>query len=60
MNANHRVQLVTVGFVSALTFTLAYADTPPKMKMSTDIPAQITTPDSVETRIGCRELVLSR
>lgn len=25
---------------------------PPKMKMTTDIPAAITTPDSVETRIG--------
>lgn len=25
---------------------------PPKMKMTTDIPPQITTPDSVETRLG--------
>jgi hypothetical protein len=25
---------------------------PPKMKMTTDIPPEITTPDSVETRIG--------
>jgi hypothetical protein len=25
---------------------------PPKMKMTTDIPAAITTPDSVETRLG--------
>jgi hypothetical protein len=25
---------------------------PPKMKMTTDIPAEITTPDSVETRLG--------
>jgi hypothetical protein len=26
--------------------------TPPKLKMTTDIPPQITTPDSVETRLG--------
>jgi hypothetical protein len=26
--------------------------TPPKMKMTTDIPPQITTPDKVETRLG--------
>ena len=30
----------------------AFAQTPPKMKMTTDIPASITTPDSVETRLG--------
>jgi len=28
------------------------AQTPPKMKMTTEIPPEITTPDSVETRIG--------
>ncbi len=28
------------------------AQTPPKMKMTTDIPEEITTPDTVETRIG--------
>jgi hypothetical protein len=26
--------------------------TPPKMKMTTDIPVAITTPDTVDTRIG--------
>jgi hypothetical protein len=30
----------------------AWADQPPKMKMTTDIPESITTPDRVETRIG--------
>jgi hypothetical protein len=47
-----------------LTATLSFAlcialiaqawaqSTPPKMKMTTDIPASITTPDSVETSIG--------
>jgi hypothetical protein len=32
--------------------TSGTAETAPKMKMTTDIPPQITTPDSVETRIG--------
>ena len=38
-----------------LTFAAlpAFAQTaPPKMKMTTDIPAAITTPDTVETRLG--------
>ncbi len=32
--------------------TIATAQTPPKMKMTTAIPAEITTPDTVKTRIG--------
>src|SRR5471032_2299785 len=32
------------------------AQTPPKMKMTTDIPAEITTPDSVESRLGTLKL----
>ena len=45
--------------VSALVFALyvpGQAQTPPKMKMTTDIPADITTPDSVETRLGTLKL----
>ncbi len=34
------------------TTAVAQAQTPPKMKMTTDIPEEITTPDIVETRIG--------
>ncbi len=30
----------------------AFAQTPPAYKMTTPIPAEITTPDSVETRLG--------
>jgi len=42
-----------VALASGLALTLsAHAQTPPKMKMTTAIPAAITTPDSVETRIG--------
>ncbi len=35
-----------------LTTTGASAQTPPAMKMTTPIPADITTPDTVESRIG--------
>ncbi len=38
--------------VLAFTTTASQAQTPPKMKMTTDIPPEITTPDSVETRLG--------
>ena len=39
-------------FGGALSAVGANAADLPKMKMTTDIPASITTPDSVETRIG--------
>ena len=35
-----------------LTTACATSQTPPKMKMTTPIPADITTPDTVESRIG--------
>ncbi len=39
--------------VAALCLAVSlHAQTPPKMKMTTDIPPSITTPDSVETRLG--------
>lgn len=43
--------LATV-FACALTAGIATAQDAPKMKMTTPIPAEITTPDTVETRIG--------
>src|ERR1700691_4515758 len=36
----------------ALVSANAQDQPPPKMKMTTDIPPQITTPDSVDTRLG--------
>jgi hypothetical protein len=39
-------------FVCALTASTSLAQTAPKMKMTTEIPADITTPDTVKTRIG--------
>jgi hypothetical protein len=44
--------LVAVALACGLAVTSAQAQTAPKMKMTTDIPASITTPDSVETRLG--------
>ena len=35
-----------------LALANAQAQTAPKMKMTTDIPPEITTPDSVETCLG--------
>jgi hypothetical protein len=40
-----------LGFLFATRIAFAQA-TPPQMKMTTDIPPQITTPDTVETRLG--------
>ena len=42
------------GLLTALILTQAWAE-PPKMKMTTDIPESITTPERVETRIGTLE-----
>ncbi|MGA8502157.1 MAG: hypothetical protein WB683_11455 [Candidatus Sulfotelmatobacter sp.] len=44
--------LLAVALVAALTLSNARAQAPPKMKMTTPIPPDITTPDSVETRLG--------
>ena len=44
--------LLTAALVWALAATTAQAQTAPKMKMTTDIPPSLTTPDKVETRIG--------
>ncbi|MGA9913029.1 MAG: DUF1254 domain-containing protein [Paraburkholderia sp.] len=47
------VQKIRTGaLVTAVVFTTAQAQTAPTMKMTTPIPASITTPDSVETRFG--------
>ncbi len=49
----HRLKIylaAALGCVFAVT--AAQAQTAPKMKMTTDIPVEITTPDTVETRLG--------
>jgi hypothetical protein len=44
--------LVVATFVCALATSTAHAQTAPKMKMTTEIPPEITTPDSVGTLLG--------
>lgn len=44
--------ILLAAFVCALAASTALAQTAPKMKMTTPIPPQITTPDTVETRLG--------
>ncbi len=52
MTTTRAQSLTATALVCALAATIAQAETAPKMKMTTDIPPEITTPDSVETRIG--------
>jgi len=47
-----KTYLAVVALSGILGLTVAKAQTPPKMKMTTPIPASITTPDSVDTPIG--------
>ena len=44
--------LLAAALAAAMITVNAGAQTPPAMKMTTPIPPQITTPDSVETRLG--------
>jgi hypothetical protein len=44
--------LILTAALSLAFAQVTWAAQPPKMKMTTDIPESITTPDSVETRIG--------
>lgn len=49
-----RFQTIAILLFAVLVFSTpaVQAQTPPKMKMTTEIPPQITAPDSVETRLG--------
>src|SRR5260370_34668414 len=44
--------LLVAALACVLTSTTTHAQTAPKNKMTTDIPPFLTTPDTVETRIG--------
>jgi hypothetical protein len=45
-------QNLILAALAALAVITAQAQTPPEMKMTTDIPPEITTPDTVNTRLG--------
>jgi len=55
MKANFLATLTVAGLVAAGA-TAALAAQPPKMKMTTEVPPGIATPDRLETRIGTLEL----
>jgi len=52
MKMKNKQNLLAAALVGLLAVTTAHAQTAPKMKMTTDIPPEITTPDTVETRLG--------
>src|ERR1035441_5606929 len=52
MKTRNKQNLLAAALFCAAMFTNAHAQTAPKMKMTTPIPPEITTPDSVETRLG--------
>jgi hypothetical protein len=49
-------RILIAAFVGALSASTALAQTAPKMKMTTDIPPEITTPDIIKSRIGTLKL----
>ena len=53
MKITYKQYFIAVALVCAMAFaTTAFAADAPKMKMTTPIPEEITTPDTVETRLG--------
>ena len=51
MNSNSTI-VSTLGIVAAMVFTSNLQAQPPKMKMTTQTPPGIATPDKLETRLG--------
>ncbi|MEN8801244.1 MAG: hypothetical protein ABF297_04620, partial [Thiogranum sp.] len=56
MNSKLFATLAIAGLMATSTAT-ALAAQPPKMKYSTDIPANVITPDKMETRLGTLEFI---
>jgi hypothetical protein len=52
MKTKNKQALIAATLIAALALTTAHGADAPKMKMTTDIPPSITTPDRVETRLG--------
>jgi hypothetical protein len=51
MKTRHLLKIAVIGLIVATLTATSWA-APPRMKMTTDIPASITAPDKVETSIG--------
>jgi hypothetical protein len=56
MNIDLTKHLIAATIACFFCAASAHAQTAPTMKMTTDIPPEITTPDSIETRIGTLKL----
>ncbi len=52
MNVRYMARLFFCGLACVLVTSIAQAQIPTKMKMTTDIPAGVAIPDTVETRLG--------
>ena len=52
MRTQHKMAVFVGALACALTISTALAQTPPTMKMTTEVPAGIAMPDKVETRLG--------
>jgi len=52
MKSTRMTSLLAIVLASAIAATTAQAQTAPKMKMTTDTPSGIASPDKVETRLG--------
>jgi hypothetical protein len=52
MKTSHLVKTALLVMITTLILPQTWAQQTPKMKMTTDIPEAITTPDSVQTRLG--------
>jgi hypothetical protein len=55
MKIKRKANIFLFGMLATLIVSQVSAEVPPKMKMTTDIPKSITTPDKVETRLGTLE-----
>ena len=52
MQTTPRLSIIAAVLISWLAATTTFAADAPKMKMTTNIPSEITTPNSVDTSIG--------
>jgi hypothetical protein len=52
MKTSRRIKSALLGIILALVISPAWGQQTPNMKMSTEIPPGIATPDKLQTRIG--------
>jgi len=56
MKTSYILKVALPGIIAIHLVSHAWAQQPPKMKMTTEIPAGIATPDALETRLGTLKL----